>query len=33
MKAGNSPWFDGDLPDAQLALCKIVQSLLAKRET
>jgi hypothetical protein len=32
MKAGNSAWFDGDLSDTHLALRKVIQSLLAKRE-
>ena len=32
MKAGNSAWFNGDLPDAHLALRKVVQPLLAERE-
>jgi hypothetical protein len=32
MKAGNSTWFNGDLPDAHLALRKVVQPLLPERE-
>ncbi len=31
VKGGNSARFKSDLPDAKLTLCKVVQSLLAKR--